>query len=453
MLVSGCSISDAVLEGAASSAPDSGSPLRHSILPLLLAVLVTASPSARGALPPEVAALAARAEQGEAAAQWQLGICYREGNGVARDEREAFDLFSKAAAQDHAEAQVDLGYFYEQGIAVKTDYALAMEWYRKAAEQNQPQAQNNIGALYIEGHGVKTDPVEGLKWIRKAADQGLPHAMLVLGRMYAEGVGTKRDRVEALSWLEMARRERIPEASVVGDKILPFLAPKERAEAARRADARSVKPASPPTTGSGFFITEDGYFLTCEHVIRNASHIVVRTQAGSFPAQLVAADRANDTALLKVQGKFRPLPIAPSGSVKLADAVFTIGFPNLGTQGFLPRFTDGRISSLAGEKDDPRLFQISVASPPGNAGGALVDARGNAVGLVASGLLAKPLLEVNGTVPQSVHYAVKSAYVLALLDGCPEVGAKLTPPRTGAERDLPDMVKEAEAAVAIVVVN
>src|SRR5207245_863278 len=100
-------------------------------------------------------------------------------------------------------------------------------------------------------------------------------------------------------------------------------------------------------------------------------------------ATLVKPDPANDLAILKVTGPTSPLPLAPSRSVKLGQAVFTIGFPNPDWQGVQPKLTKGEISSLAGMRDDPRHFQISVATQPGNSGGPLVDERGNVVGIVA----------------------------------------------------------------------
>ena len=60
--------------------------------------------------------------------------------------------------------------------------------------------------------------------------------------------------------------------------------------------------------------------------------------------------------------------------------VATVGFPNIGLQGFAPKLAKGEIASLSGAGDDARYFQISVPVQPGNSGGALVDERGNVVG-------------------------------------------------------------------------
>ena len=175
----------------------------------------------------------------------------------------------------------------------------------------------------------------------------------------------------------------------------------EAATEAARARAQSL-PAAPPQpspavpqvkSGTGFFITDDGYFLTCCHVIKGASHISIRSGQALYPATLVRADSQNDLALLKVSGTFRSLPVAPPTSVKLGDPVFTIGFPNVDLQGFEPKLTKGDVSSMAGGRDDPRYFQISVPVQPGNSGGALVNTVGNVVGIVSDRLSDSAALE------------------------------------------------------------
>ena len=100
--------------------------------------------------------------------------------------------------------------------------------------------------------------------------------------------------------------------------------------------------------------------------------------------------------------------------MKLGNTVATVGFPNIGLQGFAPKLAKGEIASLSGASDDARYFQISVPVQPGNSGGALVDGRGNVVGVVSAKLSARATLAANGTLPENVNYAVKSSYLLKL---------------------------------------
>jgi S1-C subfamily serine protease len=82
-----------------------------------------------------------------------------------------------------------------------------------------------------------------------------------------------------------------------------------------------------------------------------------------------------------------------------------VGFPDIGLQGFAPKLAKGEIASLAGAADDPRYFQISLPVQPGNSGGALVDARGNVVGIVAAKLDASAALAATGSLPESLRTA------------------------------------------------
>ena len=164
-------------------------------------------------------------------------------------------------------------------------------------------------------------------------------------------------------------------------------------------------------TGTGFFVTDDGYFVTCAHVVQGASSFHIKTANGSIVARLVKKDAALDIALLKVSGTYPALPLAPHSQEKLGDSVFTIGFPNTDLQGVAPKLTKGEISSLSGIRDDPRCYQISVPVQPGNSGGALVDERGNVVGVVAARLDDVVTYEASGALPQNVNYAVKGGLV------------------------------------------
>ena len=79
---------------------------------------------------------------------------------------------------------------------------------------------------------------------------------------------------------------------------------------------------------------------------------------------MVKVDAANDLALLKAVGAFKPLPIAASSAVKLGGTVAPVDFPDIGLQGFAPKLAKGEIASLAGAADDPRYFQISLPVQP-----------------------------------------------------------------------------------------
>jgi len=206
-----------------------------------------------------------------------------------------------------------------------------------------------------------------------------------------------------------------------------------------------------PFTGTGFFITDDGYLISNYHVVKEATKVRLVTSTGTIDAKVVQVDAANDLALLKVDGKFSPLPIAASRSAHLGGTVATIGFPDPSLQGFSPKLAKGEIASLSGAGDDPRYFQISVPVQPGNSGGALVNERGNVIGIVSAKLDASVALAASGALPENVNYAVKSSLLLSFLDSVPEVASKLKEPNIKDEK-FEDVVKSAKDAAVLVLV-
>jgi S1-C subfamily serine protease len=175
------------------------------------------------------------------------------------------------------------------------------------------------------------------------------------------------------------------------------------------------------------------------------------TSAGINAAKVVKVDAANDLALLKAEGRFAALPAVASRAMRLGSTVATVGFPNVGLQGFAPKLARGEIAALSGAQDDARYFQISVPVQPGNSGGALVDERGNVVGVVSAKLSARAALAATGALPENVNYAVKSSFLLSFLESVPEVSAKLKDANT-KERKFEDVVKSAEQAAVLVLV-
>ena len=82
------------------------------------------------------------------------------------DYAAAYRGFRVHAEQGGAAAQFNLGLMYHHGKGVPQDYAEAVKWYRRAAEQGYPDAQYNLGFLYGNGKGVPQDYAEAVKWFR-----------------------------------------------------------------------------------------------------------------------------------------------------------------------------------------------------------------------------------------------------------------------------------------------
>lgn len=112
------------------------------------------------------------AKQGDALAQYNLGVMYDKGKGVPHDYKLALEWYTKAAEKGLAAAQNSLGFMYFHGESVPQDYKLAVEWFTKAAEKGDAYAQSNLGTMYGKGYGVPQDYKQAYAWFNIASAQG-----------------------------------------------------------------------------------------------------------------------------------------------------------------------------------------------------------------------------------------------------------------------------------------
>lgn len=175
-------------------------------------------------------------------------------------------------------------------------------------------------------------------------------------------------------------------------------------------------------SGSGFFISENGYFATNYHVVDGANTIeatfIRDGNVENHPAIVVLSDKQNDLSILKIDSSsFSPMASIPYNfTTRVKDAgseVFTLGYPMADIMGEEVKFTDGKISSKTGIQGDVTVYQISVPIQPGNSGGPLFDNQGNLVGITSSGLNRDYFKSEN------VNYAIKSSYLKSLIDALP----------------------------------
>jgi S1-C subfamily serine protease len=274
----------------------------------------------------------------------------------------------------------------------------------------------------------------------------------------------------AYAWFDLAYAQGNEDAKHGLPFVKQFMTPEQIAKGQQFArdftphknsgSDNSTSPDNPFASGTGLFITDDGYLISNYHVVKDATKVRLLTSAGLIDAKVVRVDAANDLALLKANAEdgmtneetFKPLPIAASRMVNLGGTVATVGFPNIGMQGFSPKLAKGEIASLSGASDDPRYFQISAPVQPGNSGGARVDERGNVIGIVSAKLDAATALAASGALPENVNYAVKSSFLLSFLESVPAVSAKLKAPNTADEK-FENVVKSAQDAAVLVLVH
>ena len=124
----------------------------HHLLATLAAVIVCHLP-----LPVQAETFEetrAKAEQGDAKAQFDVGLRYSNGLSVVKNDSEAVKWFREAGEQDLAEAQLNIGWHYANGDGVEKDEDRGVNWFHKAANQGNVMAQQNLGSCYYHGNGV-----------------------------------------------------------------------------------------------------------------------------------------------------------------------------------------------------------------------------------------------------------------------------------------------------------
>ncbi len=180
------------------------------------------------------------------------------------------------------------------------------------------------------------------------------------------------------------------------------------------ADAikKEIEEAQPTEwTGTGFALTNN-YIVTNNHVVEGARSIYIQGVNGNFnnkySATVVATDKYNDLALLKVNGcSISSVPYSvKTSTADVGEDIFVLGYPLTSTMGDEIKLTTGVVSSKTGFQGNVSMYQISAPIQPGNSGGPLFDSKGNVIGIVSA--------KHQGA--ENVGYAVKTSYLRSLIE-------------------------------------
>ncbi len=147
---------------------------------------------------------------------------------------------------------------------------------------------------------------------------------------------------------------------------------------------RQVRTPKMEATGSGVIISSDGYIVTNNHVVDGADELTVTLEDNrEFNARIIGTDPTTDLALIKIDGKNLPtLPIGDSDKIKVGEWVIAVGNPF----GFNNTVTAGIVSAKArtlGQNGVESFIQTDAAINKGNSGGALVNTKGELIGINA----------------------------------------------------------------------
>ncbi|MFH0772325.1 MAG: trypsin-like peptidase domain-containing protein [Candidatus Omnitrophota bacterium] len=141
------------------------------------------------------------------------------------------------------------------------------------------------------------------------------------------------------------------------------------------------KDNKPISQGSGFFISEDGYFVTNIHVIENGENFYVKLRNGAFfiVTNYLSYDKNADIIILKLDGKNLPfLELGDSYQLEIGDEVMAIGSP----RGLENTISPGVVSAIRESEDKAvRIIQTNAEVSPGNSGGPLLNMKGKVIGV------------------------------------------------------------------------
>jgi TPR repeat protein len=168
-----------------------------------------------------------------------------------RSQRAALEKTQIKADQGDAEAQFSLGLQFASGGLMTLDYTKAAHWYLKAANQNHPLAQFNLGMMFAGGQGVVRDEVKEVMWMRMAAQQGDAGAQHHMGMKHrrASFEGLPNDaieaNIEAYKWFRLAAAQGYRASDGARDDIAINLTLAQVVEGNHRADTCIPTPPVP----------------------------------------------------------------------------------------------------------------------------------------------------------------------------------------------------------------
>lgn len=186
-----------------------------------------------------------KAREGNAEEQCRLGIMYKHGMGIKRDDQEALHWFTLSADQDCMSAHYQLGSLFEEGRIEKKDISNALAHYQEAARLGHVRAQLKLAALsekkqdfekalifYLTAatggcaeaqyHVARLmlkenlyDQNEALRWLKSAVNKGYVPALSKLGELFVKGRIVKKDTKKGFDYLWAAAKKSDPQANFI----------------------------------------------------------------------------------------------------------------------------------------------------------------------------------------------------------------------------------------------
>ena len=174
--------------------------------------------------------------------------------------------------------------------------------------------------------------------------------------------------------------------------------PKEKTTPKFTEDDNKIVPAG---SGSGFAISKKGHLITNFHVVEGCDLNKVHHNGSIFDANIIAVDKINDIALIKINKSFNQIFPVSEQDVALLEEVIVAGYPLGRHISSSIKTHKGVITSLSGAGDNYSNFQTDAAINQGNSGGPIINQKGNVVGIAVATWVEEGV--------QGVHFGIKSS--------------------------------------------
>ena len=253
--------------------------------------------------------------------------------------------------------------FFVLGIVAVSAVAGGLTAWSMGAGKGTPEVQ------YIERE-VERNPSLGTHFTAYEADK------------YPDLTYAAENAVKAVVNIEAIQQIEVPQRRSYAPFLEFFGIPQEYGNDGSRPQYREARAG-----GSGVIISKDGYVVTNNHVVDGATKLRVKLNDGrTFDAKLIGKDSATDVALLKIDGDddLPTLPFGSSDALRLGEWVLAIGSPFDLQSTITAGIVSAKARNLGAIPNDFRIesfIQTDAAVNPGNSGGALVNTRGELVGI------------------------------------------------------------------------
>ena len=253
--------------------------------------------------------------------------------------------------------------FFVLGIVAVSAVAGGLTAWSMGAGKGTPEVQ------YIERE-VERNPSLGTHFTAYEADK------------YPDLTYAAENAVKAVVNIEAIQQIEVPQRRSYDPFLEFFGIPQEYGNDGSRPQYREARAG-----GSGVIISKDGYVVTNNHVVDGATKLRVKLNDGrTFAAKLIGKDSATDVALLKIDGDddLPTLPFGSSDALRLGEWVLAIGSPFDLQSTITAGIVSAKARNLGAIPNDFRIesfIQTDAAVNPGNSGGALVNTRGELVGI------------------------------------------------------------------------